>query len=449
MRSLPIKAKFGLYAAMLTTGATVGVALALRPVLYRHQLADLDSQLEENAAELVRDIENFKGPAQNYRKPLNEKLIPVALRRRYLEIVGPEGQELHRSKNLRDVHLAGLEPGSRTMVLFERNARIGTFKHGYLTIHIGTRLGTLETMQDDLLQVMAGTLPVTSLAVFAGGWLLGWWTLRPITRLTEAAEAVNVNDPEKRLPSPAAKDEIHRLTEVLNATFTRLQGAYAAAARFSAEASHQLKTPVAVLRAGLEEMQQGPLTAEQSGEVADLLKQTRRLTTLVEDLLLLAQADAGRLKLSPEKLDVAMLVGRLADDLGVLCEARGLTLEVAVPEGLSALGDPRRVAIVLQNLGENAVKYAGDGGAIRISAETEAGRLAIRVANTGAEVPADQRERLFERFNRGAVGENIKGHGLGLSISRALAEAQGGEVSLDSSDGQWTVFALRLPAAGA
>ncbi len=448
MRSLPLRAKFGLYSALLTTGATVGVLLAMRPILYKHQLAALDQELTDNAAELVRDIEHFKGPALNFRKPLRDELIPVSLRRRYYEIEVP-GQESLRSPNLRDVRLTGLEPGLRTMVLFGRNARIGSFRHGYLTIHIGTRLGTLETMQEDMMEVMLKTLPVVALAVFGGGWWLGGRALRPVTKLTEAAEAVSVNDPERRLPVPEAKDEIHRLTEVLNATFARLQGAYAAAARFSADASHQLKTPVAVLRAGLESLRDGPLTADQAEEVAGLLKQTRRLTTLVEDLLLLAQADAGRLKLAPEALDMGLLVATLGDDLSVLCADRGLTLEAEVPDALVATGDARRVAIILQNLGENAVKYAGDGGTVRLSATREGAAVVTRLANTGPAVPDEQRDRLFERFHRGAVGENIKGHGLGLNIARALALAMGGDVQLESSDGQWTVFSLRLPAADA
>ena len=141
-----------------------------------------------------------------------------------------------------------------------------------------------------------------------------------------------------------------------------------------------------------------------------------------------------------------MLTGAALDDLEALAPSRGITVESDIPESLTALGDARRVSVILQNLTENAAKYAGGNGRIRVVCERRNGSAAVSIANTGPAIPEQSRERLFERFYRAGTGENISGHGLGLSIARALAVAQGGDVTLVRSDGEWTEFRLRLPA---
>ena len=134
------------------------------------------------------------------------------------------------------------------------------------------------------------------------------------------------------------------------------------------------------------------------------------------------------------------------DDLEALAPVRGIVVESDIPDSLTALGDARRVSVILQNLTENAAKYAGESGRIRIVCRGGNGSATVNIANTGPAIPESSRERLFERFYRAGTGENIAGHGLGLSIARALAVAQGGDVSLVRSAGEWTEFQLRLPA---
>jgi signal transduction histidine kinase len=268
--------------------------------------------------------------------------------------------------------------------------------------------------------------------------------------MTNAAERIGANAPDERLPVPESRDEIMRLTLVLNASFDRLQRAYNSAARFSADASHQLKTPIAVLRAGLDELRCcGYLHPMERETVDTLVQQTRRLTTLVEDLLMLAQADAGRLKIDPQPLDLTPILSNLLDDTEALGEEKQLIVTLHAPAQLYAKGDPRRINIILQNLSENAVKYNRPQGKLRISARREGSWVYVTIANTGSTISALHRDRLFERFNRAGMGENIKGHGLGLNIARELARAHGGDLELVRSDGEWTEFALKLPAAEA
>ena len=180
-----------------------------------------------------------------------------------------------------------------------------------------------------------------------------------------------------------------------------------------------------------------------------LRQQTRRLTSLIDDLLLLAQADAGRMLLELEELDLRIQIQAAAEDLRVLVVENNITVEEDLPADLPVKGDRRLLAMVLQNLVENAAKYTPAGGTIRISGIIEAPEVVLRIGNTGGEIATDDEERIFERFRRGAnTGGNVTGHGLGLNIARELARAHGGALSLNPADPGWTEFELRLPAGG-
>ena len=246
---------------------------------------------------------------------------------------------------------------------------------------------------------------------------------------------------------PSTQDEIAKLTEVLNRSFDRLQSSYQVATRFSADASHQLKTPVAILRAGLDHLSRATeLNEFQAAEVSTLRQQTRRLTSLIEDLLLLAQADAGRVFLEKADMDLNLLVRAACDDLEVLVDAKEITVEHQFAENLPVQADRRLLAMVMQNLVENAAKYTPEGGKIRVSSLIDGASAVVRIANTGREIPEADRAHIFERFRRGGdTGGNVRGHGLGLNIARELVRAHGGEVDLVSCEEGWITFELRLP----
>ena len=450
MKNWSLKVKVGVYAALLTMVALATGAAVLMPVLYFHQIAQLDETLKNDADELLRDLRNFRGAPVDPRRPLGVKFIPLSLRGRFLVVEGPEGQLLYQSPNLRGTRLEGNPGETVTTPLFGRNCRIGAWQEGPYLIRIGTRLGTIERFQKDLRRGILFSLPVVGLVVFFGGHWLGRRAVAPVADLSAAAERISAAAPQERLPVPAANDEIARLTEVLNRSFDRLQSSYESATRFSADASHQLKTPVAVLRAGLDHLaRETGLTGPQASEIAVLRQQTRRLTALIDDLLLLAQADAGRLALEAEEIDLVPLIAAAEDDLQALVNDREIGVEDELPASLFAKADRRRVMLVLQNLVENAAKYTPDGGTVKIGAREEDGWAVVSVANSGAAIPGEAREEIFERFRRGpAVGENVRGHGLGLNIARELIRAHGGDLRLVRADEGWIEFEFRLPGLG-
>lgn len=453
MRRWPLKVKFGLYAAALTTLGIAVTGPVVMSLIYHNQLDSLDHELSENAAELFRDLDNFRGEPVNPRKPVSQKFIPVSLRGRYLQLEGPEGQVLLRSANLGEDHLDKLAPvintpGMHTVVIAARDCRIGTFREGAFTLHIGTRMGTIERMQSSLRFGFLWVSPALGCVVFGLGWLLGRRALRPVSEMTAAAVHISAAAPGERLPVPGSGDELARLSEVLNETFDRLQRAYEAARHFSGNASHQLKTPLTVLRAGLGEFLRDPrLDADQREQVELFLTQTRRLTTLADDLLLLAQAEAGRLRVEAHPVDLVPLASLVLDDVEILAAEAGTRLENELPRSLFVRGDERRLSMILQNLGENAVKYNQPGGRLRVTASDSGGMVSVVFANTGPGIAPEHRDRIFEPFERGTLGEDVRGHGLGLAIARELTRAQGGDLLLKRADSEWTEFELRLPTA--
>ncbi len=258
-------------------------------------------------------------------------------------------------------------------------------------------------------------------------------------RLSAPVEKLEVDSEEDRMQRARAE-------AALEHTAVELQRS----ARFSADASHQLKTPVTVLRAGLEELlTKENFTAEECQQVSALVHQTYRLSSLIEDLLLLSRLDAGRLKLEFSPVNLAQLIEASLDDLSALPDPNVVEVENEFPASLFITGEKRYTSMILQNLLENARKYNRRGGRVRIAARTEGENVLLSIANTARPIPPEVQAHIFERFHRGAMGENVPGYGLGLNLARELARLHGGDLRLARSDEAWTEFEVRFRLATA
>ncbi len=257
------------------------------------------------------------------------------------------------------------------------------------------------------------------------------------SRLSAPVEQLAVESVEDRARRRRAEAALEMTSEELQRS-----------ARFSADASHQLKTPVTVLRAGLEELLASEsLPPETREEIASLVHQTFRLTSVIEDLLLLSRMDAGRLQIEFRRVDLTPLLEAWLDDWGALPDGRDLAVETDIPPALHVSGETRFITLIIQNLLENARKYNRPGGRIRIAARPESPWAILTVGNTGAPIPPAAQEHIFERFHRGRVGENVPGHGLGLNLARELARLHRGDLRLACSDPDWTEFEVRFRLA--
>lgn len=246
------------------------------------------------------------------------------------------------------------------------------------------------------------------------------------------------------ITSEENKAERARAEAALQSTSQELQRT----ARYSADASHQLKTPLTILRAGLESLlNQADFKPEVYDELGDLLHQTYRLTGVIDDLLLLARMDAGRLQLSGDRVNLNEVVEEWLDDFSAMSDANDLRVKCDLKPGLSIAGERRYTSLIVQNLLENARKYNRSDGKIEIASEVKGGSVVLRIGNSGPGISAEAQSSLFERFHRGANHNGVPGHGLGLNLARDLARLHGGDLRLLRSEDDWTEFEVRFRAA--
>lgn len=249
---------------------------------------------------------------------------------------------------------------------------------------------------------------------------------------------------ELAVTSEKHREHRERAEAALETTSEELQRA----ARFSADASHQLKTPVTVLRAGIEELlAREDFSPAVYDKLSALLHYTYRITGVVDDLLLLSRMDAGRLQIQFENVNLSQLLEEWIDDISALPDDLQVKLDTDFPPDLYVAGEKRYITLIVQNLLENARKYNFPGGDICVSAEEKGDYVVLNIENTGPPIPPAAREHIFERFHRGAMGENVPGHGLGLNLARELAHLHGGDLRLVRSDFEGTEFEVRFRVA--
>ena len=218
--------------------------------------------------------------------------------------------------------------------------------------------------------------------------------------------------------------------------------------RYSADASHQLKSPVTVLRAGLEGLlAREDFKREVYEELSALLHQTHRLTGVIDDLLLLARMDAGHLEIESGPVNLSQLIDEWLDDLGALPDSPDVKIEKKFPSDLYIAGEKPYTSLIVQNLLENARKYNQPEGLIRVTAHKQRGEVVLTIGNTGRSIAPNAQEHIFERFHRAGTSSEVSGHGLGLNLARELARLHGGDLRLVRSEDDWTEFEARFLVA--
>ena len=300
----------------------------------------------------------------------------------------------------------------------------------------------------DLAGAYLTALPVAVLVAAFGVWWITRKALQPLQDVANAAEQIHAKALGQRLPQPSIHDEIGRLVHVLNDAFDRLERSFAQATRFSSDASHELKTPLTIMRGEIESALRAEVDNPRIESLLDgLLEQTEHLSAIVEKLLLLSRADAGALTLKKEPVDFSTMCHELVEDAEILALRKKITTKFEISPAITVWADESYLRRILLNLLDNAIKYNVEGGTVSISLN-KSGSLAIfRIANTGQEIPQEREHRIFERFYRAdpvALSDTV-GSGLGLSICRELVLAHGGHIWLDRLQPGWTAFALVLP----
>lgn len=431
---------------------------------------DLESELK---AQFPSAEEIARAPQEQPGRPPNRRPPPPEDNRGFDEILGlpprpffdeqpggpPPGQGppagLHSAGSL---PFRPQMPLVREPVLFTAHSssgdwRFGGFSSPGYTLFIGLSLTDYYAE----LNRMARWFAATGLAALALAGLGALWTskraMRPLERAIHTAQRLTASDLAERIPLRRDDDrEFAQLIEVLNGMMGRLQSSFQQAVRFTADASHELKTPLAVMLADLDDaVRHTPPGSPEHERYASLFEEASRLKHITQSLLLLSQADAGRVPTHPETYNLSTDLETLVEDGEILCEQAGLTLEPSLAPGVVVHADRALLRQVLQNLLGNAIKYNRPEGSVGITLACESGTAIFTITNTGPAIPLEHQPRLFERFFRGDAARNRQtdGFGLGLNIATELARANGAELRLVSSQNDETVFEVRIPLAAA
>ena len=354
----------------------------------------------------------------------------------------------------------GLGPGGPLTVAFTKVPRFETvrtkdaaWRLGMLgtadsTIVLGLNYAPVQAELNRVRNLFLATLPAALLLIGAGGWVVAGRAVRPLRNIAQTAERVTARGLDQRIALSHEDPEITRLIQVLNRMIDRLEASFHQATRFSADASHELKTPLAIMQGELENALQ--LTAAGSPEqrvFANLLEEVQRLKEITRSLLLLAQADAGQLRLATTRVDLGVLLHGLAEDLEVLAAELRIQVEFSVPDKIWVQADGSLLRQALSNLFHNAIRYNQPDGWIRVGLAQREGLVELEICNAGPGIPDDDQPRIFDRFFRvdAARSRGVEGAGLGLSLAREIVRAHGGAVILKGSAPGCTCFLLTLP----
>ena len=291
---------------------------------------------------------------------------------------------------------------------------------------------------------------ILSLAGFGGYWLSGR-AMKPVHDLVRSTADISERNLSSRIVVPPAQDELRQLAETINAMLARLEAAFTRITRFTADASHELRTPITVIRTTAEvilERERSP--AEIQEMVGLIVRESESTSALIEQLLTLARADADTEHLHLENLDLRALIKELDAGGRTLAEARGVQWKIEVPERpVLVLGDPSYLRRLLLILIENACRYTDRAGSVELRLGVQANEAVIEVADTGIGIPPDELTHIFDRFYRASNARffDAEGTGLGLPIGQWIASAHGGTLSAHSTLGSGTCMSVRLRVA--
>ena len=374
-----------------------------------------------------------------------------------IQIHDDQGHVLFRSNNLGDAVLPDLSPAVTRQVI--NLPKVGGVQFTEIRskgwhIQVGSSLRLERLLLQDYAKVSIGLVCAAGLAGLGLGYGFSRITLRPIRDIANTARRIGGDNLQERIPESTGQDELTELTQILNKTFDRLEISFEQVRRFSADASHELKTPLALIRLNAERLRTRVVAAGAQSELDDLLEAVERMQTVIERLLFLARADGGALPLAVKPVSVPQLVADFAEDATVLMEEAGGRFNVIACDTGEVRGDMALLQQLLLNLIGNAARVSPPGGLVTLEARRETAGWRIALTDEGPGLPEDQLERIFGRFIRYAQEtpkreEDAKGQGLGLSICRSIAQLHGGSiVAKNRGDGRTGLsLVITLPAA--
>ncbi len=457
MARLDIRWKLTLWYGLVLTVLLAGFSATVYWTMRHHLMGRIDQGLTEELADVRYEVE----------RATDAPGLLVWLDRRFarhegfdFQVTRPDGPRFFASDRLADKALplppsASDHPSPRfeSLDLGSGRWRVVTVRvrgpEGPLTIQVARSLAAFDHESAELLWAFLLAGPLTVAATLAGGYLLAGRTLAPVERITETARNISGERLNQRVPVANPGDELGRLAATLNDMLDRLERSFAEMQRFTADAAHELRTPLAVIRNEAEVALRTPRTTDEYARVLEtLLEETVRLSEMADQLLFLCRQDAGLNPPARGEVPLDDLLRAVVDNMRLVAEAKGVALVLADDAPGAVRGDPLQLRRVFYNLIDNAVKYTAAGGTVRVTSRRDGSEVAVIVSDTGIGIPTIHLPRVFDRFYRvdASRAGDTGGAGLGLAICRSVVRAAGGTIAVTSVEGRGAVFEVRLPA---
>ena len=315
-------------------------------------------------------------------------------------------------------------------------------------LQVGQSLDEVHQTQSQILRLLLVMLVATALLASASGWFLANRALKPVNAITRTAREIGEKDLSRRIAMNLPNDELGRLAQTFNGMLDRIEGAFQRQRQFTADAAHELRTPLSIMQTGIDVvLSQERSPAQYRAALESVQEEVQRLTTLTVNLLTLARADAHTLTLKRQHMDLSILVNTVLDQLAPLAEQQNVTIQRHIAPQLPLYADEDRLIQLALNVIENGIKYTPAGGCITVTVAQDAGQARFSVADTGPGIPPAHLPHIFDRFYRLDRSRNREqgGFGLGLAIAQHIVHLHGGEITVNSQVGVGTQFTVTLP----
>jgi heavy metal sensor kinase len=459
LKSLPIRLRLTLLYGVVFTSAGLLLSLTSWWMLHRSVDATEYHELQERAEDVQLLLEHRD---QNQDLALFEKSLKQMYELKddgkWLQILDQDGHWLYRSSRMIAVNpplpLPGNLPKDGVIAEFEQdNHRVRTLAYPIqaegrsYSVLAGMSLKRSTLLLNKFGIDLLLLTPAVLFLAAAGGHLMSRTALKPVAALAIEARRINDRNLDTRLPISQADDELSHLSETLNQMLERIDKAFGSVRAFTSNASHELRTSTSLLRTEIEVALYRPRPALEYRETLERLQgETLRMTTLIENLMSLARADAGSETIKAEAIDVAQLMRQMEEMWRVSMQHAFLEFHVEASEGMFILAEPLGIRRLLSILLENACRYTLPGGAVTLRAEPEDDSVVLSVRDTGIGIAAEHLPKIFDRFYRIVQPHEPvqNGSGLGLALAKWIAEKHGVSIEVKSRPGSGSTFSLKL-----
>ncbi|MBE2213156.1 MAG: HAMP domain-containing protein [Opitutaceae bacterium] len=445
MSPLPVRVRVAWWSAIATGTALLAFAAGTLANLVHEQIEEVDLKLVGAARRLnAADAGEREGEVSHEARELEyEPWLAAA-------VFAADGRLLVDSSRVPESIARAAQGHTRptTLHAHEGDWRVLSVSENDQTVVLAFDLEEVNDIVADLLTGYLIALPIAAGIAALGGWIVAGRALHPVRLATEAAAGITPSRLDQRLPVPPVRDEIADLARVINSMLERMERSFRQAERFAADASHEIRTPLTIIKGEVEAaLRTADLASPIQTHLLSVQEEIARLQRVTEQLLLLARLDAGAAQLRREPVDLARLVRGACEDVELVASQQAIAVDASAVDEAEVLGDEEQLRRVVLNLLDNACKFNERGGRIVCTLRCARDTVDLRVANTGAGIPAELHPHLFQRFFRANAARSRGGHGLGLSLSREIVQAHGGSLELMEPGGSGlTEFRVVLPA---